>query len=188
MVAFEHRADNNLAILETNGYYLYFCFDFSENIGNNLVSTEISFLTKPEISQEVCVKSERFKMNFNDIKRLSNYFKNHIKTLKTNVNSESHTFVDYSLTYQIQALCGFVSSDKNVSYFTISSMVNVGKTNTSNFSTYIGGESTISFNQVENFINSLEDVISYRLCKLDNRDNTTIIDKDSFNRKEKFCN
>lgn len=162
MVTLEHKAANNLAILETNGYYLHFYFDFPENIGNNLVSTEIKFLTKPEISQKVCVESEKFRMHFDNIQKLSNYLKNHIKALETNADHESHIFLDYNLTYRIQALCGFVSSDKNVSYFTICSMVNIGKTSTSNFSTYIGGESTVTFNQAQKFIDSLENLITWR--------------------------
>jgi hypothetical protein len=160
MTTLERRSANNLAILETNGYDFHFCFDFPENIENNLVSTEIKFLTKTEISQEICVKSEKFKMHFDDIQKLSNYLKNHIKSLEKNIDYESHIFLDYNLTYRMHALCGFVSADENSSYFTICSMVNIGRTSTSNFSTYIGGESTITFNQAQKFINSLENLIT----------------------------
>ena len=128
----------------------------------SFVATEIKFLTKPELLQKVSVQSEKFGMRFSDIKDLLKYLKAHMETLKTNQDHESYTFVDYNLTYQIQALPGFVSSNINESYFSIRSMVNLGRISSSVDSTYIGGESTISFNQVEKFIDSLEKIIAHR--------------------------
>ncbi|EAZ89524.1 hypothetical protein [Crocosphaera chwakensis] len=160
MITSGAKTTNNVVILETHGYELKFYFDFSENIENYLVKTEIQFLTKAEFLQRVFVKSPKFIMRLDDLNRLSQYLKDHIKILETNPDHESYTFVDYSLTYQIQALCGEVSSNINASYFSICSMVNIGRTNPLNTSTYVGGESTINFNQVENFITSSETLLS----------------------------
>ena len=160
MNTFDHQTNNNIVTLETNGYYLIFCFDSSNNQSKSFVSTEIKFSTKPELLQKVFVQSEKFGMRFIDIRDFLNYLKDHMKALKTNQDHESYTFLDYNLTYQIQALSGFASSNINESYFSIRSMVNIGKINTSVDSNYIGGESTITFNQARKFISSLETIIS----------------------------
>ena len=160
MSTFKHKANSNIVTLETNGYYLNFCFDFSDNQSKSFINTEIKFLTKPELFAKVFVQSEKFGMRFDDIRDFLNYLKDHMKSLETNQDHESFTFLDYNLTYQIQALSGFISSNINESYFSIRSMVNIGKISTSVDSTYVGGESTITFNQAQKFITSLETIIS----------------------------
>ncbi|AVH68151.1 hypothetical protein [Nostoc sp. 'Peltigera membranacea cyanobiont' N6] len=155
----ESKTTYNLIILKTNGYELKFYLGVAEN---HFLDAEIEFSVKPELLQRVFVKSKKIKISFDDLRRLINYFRNHMQSLKVDANHESYTFTDYNLVYQIQALCGFISSNTEESYFSIISMINVGKINPSSDSTYIGGESTISFNQVENFIISLENLLSYQ--------------------------
>ena len=130
MSIFENKINNHIVTLETNGYYLHFCFDFSDNQSKSFVATEIKFLTKPELLQKVSVQYEKFEMRFSDIKDFLKYLKVHMEILKTNQDHESYIFVDYNLTYQIQALSGFASSNINESYFSIRSMVNLGRIST----------------------------------------------------------
>ncbi|MGB3534020.1 MAG: hypothetical protein WBA13_10945 [Microcoleaceae cyanobacterium] len=148
-----------IAVLETDGYELKFYLYFSKGAARQSLNMEIEFSVLPELPQRISIKSEKIIVTTTELRRLSDYFKHHIQNLKVNANHESYTFTDYSLAYQIQALCGYASQNNEESYFSIISMLNIGKKNSSSSSTYIGGESIIYFSQVENFIVSLENMI-----------------------------
>lgn len=160
VVIIEAKMTANLVILQTNGYELKFYLNSLENYLDNIFDAEIEFLVRSEFSQKVSVKSGVIQINIENLTRLINYLKNHMNIIQINPEQDSYTFTDYSLGYQIQALCGFISPIMEESYFSIISMVNIGKSNSLSDSTYIGGESTISFKQAETFIQSLEKFIS----------------------------
>ncbi|MBZ8179798.1 hypothetical protein [Oscillatoria salina] len=154
-------SNRHLLVMSTNGYNLKFYFQVPNTPKSSFLDTIVEFSTKVESVQKVSVRSQKFPMCFDDLRRLSNYLKNHLQNIKNDPDYESHTFVDYNLTYQIQALCGEYScSDYNENYFSICSMVNIVKRSPSSSAIYIGGESTISFLQTEEFILNLKKIIS----------------------------
>lgn len=149
-----------LVSLITNSYEFKFYFSHPKEHKNIFFSTEVEFLLNSTFPQKIHAKSSKFMMKLNDLEDLISYLRNHINNLQVDPHKESYTFTDYGLMYQIQASCGFISSNIEESYFSIISMVNIGRNNVFKDSTYIGGESTINIKQVENFIDSLENLVS----------------------------
>jgi hypothetical protein len=149
---------SKLVILQTNGYELRFYLVLSKNY--YFFNARVEFSVNHDCLQQVCIKSEKFKISLDDLRHLLNYLRSHMQSLQSDENHESYSFSDYNLAYRMQALCGFASSDPKESYFSIISMVNIGRPNPSGDSVYIGGESTISFERVEEFITSLEELIA----------------------------
>jgi hypothetical protein len=157
----ENDKTYSLVALQANGYELKFYLIPRKNHKNSFFEAEVEFSIKPEISQQISVKSGKIKISFDDLKRLVNYLKHHMQNLQTNADEESYIFTDYNLAYQIQASCGFISSNRQESYFSITSMINIGRTNSFSNSIYVGGESAINFDRVEHFITSVENLLSF---------------------------
>jgi hypothetical protein len=149
----------DLITLKTNGYELRFYLSYSKNNPNSFFDSKIQFLTNSDSLQKISVISEKVLIKFESLISLVNYFRNHINKLKSNSEEVSIVFVDTTLSYQIHALSGEAFANIEDSYFSINSMVNIGKAIPSGDSVYIGGESTVSFNQIENFITSLEKLL-----------------------------
>ena len=143
-------------ILETNGYNLSFYLDFAQKMQKDFVEAEVEFFAKCESTQRICIKSEQFIIQVSELPRLSKYFRDHINNLRKNFDYQSDTFVDYSLMYQIQAFCGSLNSKDKYSCFSLLSMINIGKSQIGNDSIYVGGESTVSLEEVMEFIDSIE--------------------------------
>jgi len=146
----------NIVSLKTNGYELRFYLARIENSQDSFFKAKVEFATTPHCSQKISAMSEKILINPSDLIRLIKYFQEHMENIKNNSQEDSYVFVDNTLGYQVHALCGDVSKNQKTGSFSIISMVNIGKTKPFNSSTYIGGESIITFEQVEEFIRALE--------------------------------
>jgi hypothetical protein len=146
--------------LITSGYEIRFYLVELKNSRDRLFHAKIEFITTPNVAQKISVMSEKVLIKLNDLIQLKKYFKDHMKNLKNKSQDDSYVFVDHSLSYQIHALCGEVDREKEEGCFSIISMVNIGRNYLTGDSTYIGGESTITFKQVEEFIVSIDNLTS----------------------------
>jgi hypothetical protein len=149
----------NLISLKTSGYELKFYLVHLEDTKDKSFNAKIEFSTTCNASQKISVVSEKTLIKLNDLIRLKTYFKEHMINLASEPEKDSYIFVDYTLAYQIHAFCGNIDENEG-GCFSILTMVNIGKTQPTGDSTYIGGESTITFKQVEDFIISIDDLIS----------------------------
>jgi hypothetical protein len=150
----------NLILLKTSGYEIRFYLVELENSRDRLFHAKVEFITTPNVAQKISALSEKALIKLNDLIELKKYFKDHMENLRNKPQDDSYVFVDHTLSYQIHALCGDVDKGKEEGCFSIVSMVNIGKTYPTKDSTYIGGESTITFQQVEEFIVSIDNLVS----------------------------
>ena len=155
----QSKFSRNIVSLKTNGYELRFYLARVENSQDSFFKAKVEFATTPNCSQKISAVSEKISINPSDLIRLKKYFQEHMKNIKNNSQEDSYIFVDNTLGYQVRALCGDVSKNGKTGSFGIISMVNIGKTKPFGSSTYIGGESIITFEQVEEFIIALENCI-----------------------------
>ena len=139
--------------LETNGYRIFFNLKSTDKPKADFVDSIIEFQLDPNLG-EVLVRSVPGFIHFKDLQRLIKYFEKHIAALKEDPNSESYTFVTYNLGFQVQALSGRVFSESE-GFFTIMFTVNVGQAYKGAGSTYVGGESVVSFASISRFTSSL---------------------------------
>jgi hypothetical protein len=150
----------NLISLKTSGYEIRFYLVEMKNSRDRLFHAKVEFITTSNVSQKISAMSEKVSIKLNDLIQLKQYFREHMENLKNKPQDDSYVFVDYILSYQIHALCGWVDSAKEEGCFSIISMVNIGKNSLTKDSTYIGGESTMTFKQVEEFMVSIDTLIS----------------------------
>ena len=145
-------------VLETNGYRVFFHFRSVQTPEADYVESIVQFQIDSRL-QELLVRSVPTLIHFKDLQRLVTYFEQHIAALKEDSNSESHTFVTYGLGFQAQALSGSVLSESE-GFFTIQFMVNVGQAYKGACSTYVGGESQVTFANIRSFTASLQAVVN----------------------------
>lgn len=79
----------------------------------------------------------------------------HIACLQQDSSSQSDTFVPRELGFQVKALSGEVISPKS-GEFSLLFMVNVGRSNEEVSSTYVGGESEVTLENIQNFKSSVQ--------------------------------
>lgn len=143
--------------LETDGYLVIFDFKSIQDTPDYMDLT-IEFKLDKSISG-ISVKSIPNFISKDDLQDIIKYFKDHIARLQKEPARESHTFITYGLGFQIKALSGYVESP-DYCEFSLLFLVNVGKSEENNFNTYVGGESIITLNNVQDFIGSLQAAIS----------------------------
>lgn len=141
-------------ILETNGYRVVFTLKSVQKTKADFVDSICEFQLDPRLG-ELLARSVPTFIHFKDLQRLVTYFEQHITTLREDPNSESHTFVTYNLDFQVQALSGDILSEGE-GLFTIRFMVNVGQAHEKACSTYVGGESVVTFANIRSFTASLQ--------------------------------
>ncbi len=140
--------------METNGYRISFNLKSVEGTEVDFVDSIVEFQLDPRIG-ELLVRSVPAFIHFKDLQRLVTYFEQHIAALKEDPNSESYTFVTYNLGFQVQALSGSVLTESE-GFFTIVFTVNVGQAYEGACSTYVGGESVVTFENIRSFTSSLQ--------------------------------
>ena len=141
------------ALLETEGYLVMFeikTIDTSE-IDLDVV---ISFQLNSQISA-ISFCSDHNLIAKEDLQRLIVYFIQHIENLKQDPDTESFTFVPMDLAFQLQALSGEIRSQTD-GEFGVRMMINVGRSCQEASSTYLGGESTVTLESIQNFITSID--------------------------------
>lgn len=142
------------AILETNGYQIVFNLKSVDKPQADFVDSIVEFQLDSRLG-ELSARSIPTFIHFKDLQRLVTYFQQHIATLKENSDSDSHAFVTYGSGFVIQAFSGSVLSESE-GFFTIQFMVNVGEAYEKACSTYVGGESVVTFANIRNFTSSLQ--------------------------------
>ncbi|MBE9114605.1 hypothetical protein IQ249_01725 [Lusitaniella coriacea LEGE 07157] len=143
--------------LQTDGYQVLLDFEFTDLTSEYIDSIiELNFNKKLSMP---CIRSVKTYVSKEDLQLLIQYLENHINQLKKNKEHESLAFVSGELGFQVTALSGFVESSEYCE-FSLLFMVNVGKPNEEISSTYIGAESMVTLDNVQDFICSLKSVIS----------------------------
>lgn len=97
-----------------------------------------------------------------DLQELVTYLERHITSLQLDPSSESDTFVPKELGFQVRALSGEVISPTE-GEFSLLFMVNVGRSNEEVSSTYLGGESEVTIENIQSFKSSVQAVL-VELC------------------------
>ena len=141
-------------LLETNGYQILLHLKRVETTEEELFDTIFEFKLNPSLG-ETLVRSIPTIITLKDLQSLITYFEQHITNLKEDHNSESHTFVTRSLDFQVQASSGNIFSESE-GVFTIVFMVNVGKAYEGACSTYLGGETLVTVENIRSFTSSLQ--------------------------------
>ncbi len=143
------------ATLRADGYVI--CITFRKFKGyDTSLDTIVAFSVDSSLSQ-IEATSIPMPMRLKDIQALIDYFEQHIANLQDNPWSDSATFVPLDLHFQMQALAGEVSSPDDGA-FSLRCMVNVGQVEGCS-RTYVGGEASVSLEQVSAFTSSLRAVL-----------------------------
>lgn len=105
------------------------------------------------------IRSKAKTIFLEDLKKFSLYLEEH---LNNHLKDDSHIFMGYDCTFQIQALGGVISPYGNIppedgDMFTIRCLVNVTDTESTSFSDYFGGESTVTVGNCRKFIKLLKE-------------------------------
>lgn len=143
-------------LLETDGYKIIFELKSLETSKKD-VDLIVEFHLNPHLGSLV-VKSVPTFTAIKDLERLVNYFEEHIARLKVDPDNESSIFITYGLGFQIQALSGEVRSLSD-GEFTMRFMANVGKIDFEASRTYVGGESSVTLENITNFTSSLQGIL-----------------------------
>lgn len=147
----------NRCTLETEGYQVTFNLE-SNSYSPEDIALEVEFRLNTQI-KELSIKSIPSFIAINDLQRLGAYLEKHIAVLIQNPESESEVFLDYGLSFQLQAFSGDVESE-NEGSFSIQVMVNLGQYNELSSRTYVGGLSVATVESIQNFISSIHTVVA----------------------------
>ena len=137
-----------------DGYEVLFNLELDTN--EEYIDAVIELML-PHLSS-VSVKSVPTFIAISDLQELIAYFEQHIAGLQQDPNYQSGTFVPRELGFQVKALSGDVISP-NDGEFSILFMVNVGRRNDEASSTYVGAESAVTLENMQNFISSVRTVL-----------------------------
>jgi hypothetical protein len=140
-------------LLETEGYRILFEFKSLETTQKN-VDMMVEFELAPNLGS-ISVKSIPAFIAIKDLQRLLMYFQKHIARLQEDSDTESDTFLDYGLGFQLQALSGEVRSASD-GEFNLRFMLNIGQSSAGASRTYIGGESQVKVENINSFASSLQ--------------------------------
>lgn len=145
-------------VLETSGYQLVFYLASLDNSPNHIgLLTE--FVLNASHDQSCKARSRAKPVYISQLQKLIPYLENHVAALVEKPGHESHTFVTYDLSFQIQALSGEVRS-QNEGEFTIECLVNVGKPEGNPCSTYVGGEAVVTLKNLQEFTSDFQTVLN----------------------------
>ena len=139
-------------LLQTDGYHVVFNLQHLDTT-KNYIDTIIEFILDPVIS-EISLKSIPTLIALSDWQELIAYFEQHIICLQQNPSYQSDPFVPRELGFQIKALSGEIIS-LNEGEFSLLFMINAGRSHEDVSSTYIGGESAITLENLQNFLSSI---------------------------------
>ncbi len=117
----------------------------------------VEFQVDPRL-REISVRSVSSYIDIKDLKRLVTYFEQHIASLKENSNSKSSVFIEYGLSFQIQASEGEIRSESE-GEFSLQVMVNIGQPAKGYPRTYIGGESVVTLENIQSFTSSVNELL-----------------------------
>ncbi len=140
-------------LLETDGYRVLLKLK-SLAPTKEYVDAVVEFMLAPHLV-EISVKSVPTFIAISDLQELITYLDRHIACLQQDPSSQSDTFVPRELGFQVKALSGEVISPKS-GEFSLLFMVNVGRSNEEVSSTYVGGESEVTLENIQNFKSSVQ--------------------------------
>ncbi len=149
---------SNQFLLKTDGYQVLFNLTHLEHTKDYLDAI-FEFRLDPQLAN-VSVKSPQTFISIKDLQELIAYFENHITRLQNNPDSQSEPFVTWELGFQVQALSGEIRSPQD-GEFDILFMVNVGQGNEEVGSTYVGGESAVTLENIQRFISSVRTALDW---------------------------
>ncbi|GAB4203748.1 MAG: hypothetical protein Fur006_58350 [Coleofasciculaceae cyanobacterium] len=140
-------------LLETDGYQVLFQLKHLDT-SKEYFDAVIELMLDPHLT-EVSLKSVPTFIAISDLQELVTYFDRHIARLQQNPSSESDTFVPKELGFQVKALSGEIISPTE-GEFSLLFMVNVGRSNEEVSSTYFGGESEVTLENIQKFKSSVQ--------------------------------
>ena len=143
-------------ILEAEGFA--FSFEINRVKSDHEYVDMIVLFTLDQKLGNVVVRSEPTSIATKDLLRLTSYFENHIAHLQQDSWSTSDTFVNSELGFQVQALAGEILSPLEGG-FSITCMVNIGKSHEEGSSVYVGGEAFVTIEQIVAFNTQIRAVL-----------------------------
>jgi hypothetical protein len=143
-------------VLQTQGYKFSFYFR-NKTYDKDRVMVIVEFTLETSLGQ-ILVRTTPMSIIFPDIQRLLTYFENHMISLKKDSTTDSYTFVNDHIDFQITALSGHYDPSGE-SYFSIQCMINIGRAHEGDCCTYVGGESLITFTKTQEFMSELQSVL-----------------------------
>lgn len=148
---------NDKYILETEGYQIIFELENSTYCEQS-IDLVVKFVLNSQL-EGLSVKSVPSCINTKDLKRLTVYLEQHIASLIESSGSVSPTFVEYGLSFQMQALMGDVETTDD-GEFSLLVMVNVGKPEKGSHRVYVGGEAIVTVENVRKFVLSINTLLA----------------------------
>lgn len=142
-------------LLETDGYRVLFQLKHLDT-SKEYFDAVVEFMPDPHLAK-ISLKSVPTFIAISDLQELVTYLDRHIASLQQDPNSESDTFVPKELGFQVRALSGEVISPTE-GEFSLLFMVNVGRSNEEVSSTYLGGESEVTIENIQSFKSSVQAV------------------------------
>lgn len=110
--------------------------------------------------EEFSLKSAAQKILIQDLQNLTEYFEQHIASLRKNLFNNSSTFLNCQNSFQVQALSGNITSENEES-FTLRFMINVGhQKERGHTSTYVGAEAVVTVKNIQDFTASIQTALA----------------------------
>lgn len=148
-----------------NGEGFRFFFDNKYGPEQEWMGAVITLQFLPPL-QELTVKTRQTDHSFinpDDLRDLITYFEHHMTKLKNNENTDSEVFLTEELNFRIQALEGIVAFPSE-EFFWIRCFIKAGLGENGRL-VYIGGESSVTFQQVRAFLRDIQTFLDERRNK-----------------------
>lgn len=143
---------NQVCVLNVSGFDISFNFTRVDRAG---VADLVVVLSMKKELGNLTISSIPTYTSIVDMRKLATYFENHIARLQNDSSYyEAFVFLNNYLGFEIQALDGEIASESDGS-FTIRVMVNVGEAGELQDRVYVGAESVIFLEDINNFIREI---------------------------------
>jgi hypothetical protein len=139
-------------VLDAGGYRVTFTFQ-PTGATKKYVDALIELTLDPQLGN-VSVKSVPTFLALSDLRRLATYLKDHLSGIKIDPERASYIFLPIELGFQVQGLSGEVDTDEEGEVI-LRFMVNVGENPDDGSRVYVGAESIVAVERIEEFVSSL---------------------------------
>jgi hypothetical protein len=147
----------NTITLKAEGYTVAFTLKTVKNVRTSLDLTAV-FSLNPRIGK-VEAASQTMLIRLQDIERLAAYLEEHMARLREDPDSQSYIFVPLDMQFEMQAFAGEVRGPDD-GEFSLRFMVNVGQQDSESTAVYVGGETVVTVENIQNFIAALRRVLA----------------------------